>query len=588
MLGGYLWPEGAWGLRLRVVLAFTFILAAKLLNVWVPILYKEAVDALTPSVDRTALVLPVGVIVAYGLARVGSLGFNQLRDAVFEKVAQRAMRRSAVQVFEHLHGLSLRFHLDRQTGGLARAVERGTSAISSVLGVALFNILPTAFELILVLVILLRRFSWSFALVTAATVVIYVAFTVTTTEWRIKFRRQMNDADSRANTRAVDSLLNYETVKYFGNEKAEARAYDEALAKYERAAVRSQSSLSLLNLGQAFVVAGGVTMLMYMAAQGIVDGRLTVGDFVLVNTYMIQLAQPLNIFGWVYRSVKQSLVNMEQMFSLLGESSDVPESADAKSLGPGPRGVTFDSVTFGYDPRRPVLQRLTFSIGPGRRVALVGPSGSGKSTVARLLFRFYDPDEGAILVDGEDIRTLSLDALRRNIGIVPQDTVLFNDTLRMNLAYGRPTARFEEVEAAARQARIDGFVRSTPDGWDTMVGERGLKLSGGEKQRVAIARVFLKEPSILILDEATSALDSATEREIQSEMWAASEGRTTLIIAHRLSTVVDADEILVLVDGRIEERGTHDGLLAKNGRYASMWAEQQAEEDPDAALTVDA
>jgi ATP-binding cassette subfamily B protein len=574
----YLWPKGAPGLRVRVIVALAAILVAKVLNVWVPIFYKRAVDALSVEGDAK-LVLPTMAIVAYGLARIGALGFNQLRDAVFEKVAQRAMRTAAVRVFSHLHGLSLRFHLERQTGGLARAVERGTSAISSLLGIALFNVLPTAFELVLVLVVLLRNFDASFALVTGLTVVGYVAFTVWTTEWRLAFRRQMNDADSKANTRAIDSLLNYETVKYFGNERLETEAYDAALSKYERAAIKSQSSLSLLNLGQAAIVATGVTTLMFMAASGILAGDLTVGDFVLVNTYLIQLAQPLNIFGWVYRSVKQSLVNMEHMFSLLDQRPDIDDPDDARALGPGPREVRFESVSFGYDARRPVLHEVSFEIPPGKRVALVGPSGGGKSTIARLLFRFYDPTSGRITIDGHDLKDLSVASLRRAIGIVPQDTVLFNDTLEYNLSYARPTATHDEIEAAARAARIHEFIRATPDGYDTVVGERGLKLSGGEKQRVAIARVFLKSPSILILDEATSALDSATEREIQSEMWAASEGRTTLIIAHRLSTVVDADEILVLVDGRIRERGRHDDLLGQGGLYWSMWQQQQSEQE---------
>jgi len=574
-----LWPPGEAGLRARVVAALIAILSAKVLNVWVPIFYKRAVDALSVEGDG-AIVVPTLVILAYGLARVGALGFNQLRDAVFEKVAQRAMRKAAVRVFSHLHALSLRFHLQRQTGGLARAVERGTSAISSLLGIALFNILPTAFELVLVLVILLRNFDATFAGVTAGTVLGYVAFTVATTEWRLKFRRQMNEADNRANTRAIDSLLNYETVKYFGNEGLETEVYDAALSRYETAAIRSQSSLSLLNLGQALIVAAGVTTLMYMAASGIADGRLTVGDFVLVNTYLIQLAQPLNIFGWVYRSVKQSLVNMEHMFALLDERADVEDAPDAEALRPGPREVRFESVSFAYDPDRTVLEDVSFTIPPGRRVALVGPSGAGKSTVARLLFRFYDPTEGRITIDGRDIRDVSTSSLRRAIGIVPQDTVLFNDTLEYNLAYARPNATPEQIEAAARSARIDAFIRSTPKGYETVVGERGLKLSGGEKQRVAIARVFLKSPSILVLDEATSALDSATERQIQSEMWAASEGRTTLIIAHRLSTIVDADEIIVLVDGRVHERGRHDELLGHPGVYADMWRQQQAEEEP--------
>lgn len=572
----YLWPKGAWGLRLRVVVSLASILAAKGLNVWVPIFYKRAVDALGEDAADLAAV-PLGLIIAYGLARFGSLLFNQIRDAVFEKVGQRAVRQASLDVFQHLHGLSLRFHLQRQTGGLARDVERGTSAISSLLGVALFNVLPTLLELVLILAVLLGRFEPIFAVVTGVTVVAYVAFTIATTEWRMKFRRRMNEADSEASTRAIDSLLNYETVKYFGNEGLEANHYDTSLRRYEQAAIQSQSSLAALNSGQALLLGGGLTLLMYLAARGIVAGQLTVGDFVLVNTYLIQLAGPLNMFGWVYRSVKQSLVNMEKMFALLDVQPDVVDRPEAALLGPGPRAVAFEDVHFAYEPERPVLQGVDFEIPAGQRVALVGPSGSGKSTIARLLFRFYDVEQGRITVDGHDVRDISGASLRRAIGIVPQDTVLFNESIGYNIRYARASASDEEVEDAARKARIDGFIASTPGGYDTVVGERGLKLSGGEKQRVAIARVFLKEPSILILDEATSALDSATERAIQSEMWAASEGRTTLIIAHRLSTIVDADAILVMDQGRIVERGRHAELLARGGRYAEMWSKQLSE-----------
>jgi ATP-binding cassette, subfamily B, heavy metal transporter len=572
----YLWPKGQWGLRLRVVVSLVSILAAKGLNVWVPIFYKRAVDVLgEDDVDLAAI--PLGLILAYGLARFGSLLFNQIRDAVFEKVGQRAVRQASLDVFRHLHGLSLRFHLQRQTGGLARDVERGTSAISSLLGVALFNVLPTLLELVLILGVLLGRFEPVFAVVTGVTVVAYVGFTVVTTEWRIKFRRRMNEADSEASTRAIDSLINYETVKYFGNEGLEADNYDASLRRYEQAAIQSQSSLAALNSGQALILGGGLTLLMYLAARGIVVGRLTVGDFVLVNTYLIQLAGPLNLFGWVYRSVKQSLVNMERMFVLLDVQPDVLDRPEAALLAPGPRAVAFEDVHFGYEPERPVLRGVDFEVSAGQRVALVGPSGAGKSTIARLLFRFYDVDDGRITVDGQDLRNLSGASLRRAIGIVPQDTVLFNESIGYNIRYARASATEDEVKDAARKARIDRFIESTPDGYDTVVGERGLKLSGGEKQRVAIARVFLKEPSILILDEATSALDSATEREIQSEMWAASEGRTTLIIAHRLSTIVDADAILVMDQGRIVERGTHAELLARGGRYAEMWSKQLSE-----------
>ncbi|HJL41147.1 MAG TPA: ABC transporter ATP-binding protein/permease [Myxococcales bacterium LLY-WYZ-16_1] len=581
-LGPYLWPKGEPALRLRVVVALAAIFAGKVLNVWVPIFYKRAVDAL--ETDSGLPALPLALILAYGAARVGALLFNQVRDAVFETVGQRATRRAALNVFRHLHALSMRFHLRRQTGGLARAVERGTSAISSLLDVALFNVLPTLFELALVLVVLLQRFRPAFAGITLVTVVVYVAFTIWTTEWRLKFRRRMNEADSDASTKAIDSLLNYETVKSFGNEGFEATRYEEALGRYERAAVQSQTSLSVLNAGQAAIIGTGVTLLMYLAARGIVDGRLTVGDFVLVNTYLIQLAQPLNLFGWVYRSIKQHLVNMEQMFALLDERPDVQEDPRARALPPGPRTVSFEDVFFSYDPDRPILRGVSFDVPAGNRVALVGPSGAGKSTIARLLFRFYDVDAGAIRIDGIDVRELTVDSLRRSIGLVPQDTVLFNDTLAYNLAYARPEAGEAELRRAARQAQLHDFIARLPEGYETVVGERGLKLSGGEKQRVAIARVFLKEPSILVLDEATSALDSATEQQIQAQMRAVSEGRTTLIIAHRLSTIVDADEIVVLDRGRVVERGHHNELLGRNGLYADMWRKQLAEEAPARAV----
>ena len=579
----YLWPPGARGIKARVIFALACIGAAKAATVYTPLFYKQAVDTLSVDSDA-ALVLPLALILAYGLARVLSLGFNQLRDAVFEKVGQRAMRQAALKVFEHLHALSLRFHLSRQTGGLSRAIERGTKAIESVLNIAVFNIMPTLIEVTLVAGILWVMFDWSFALVTFATVIGYIVFTVTTTEWRLKFRRRMNEADSSANTKAIDSLLNYETVKYFSNEAHEAQRYDRALAGYERAAVQSQGSLSLLNTGQAAIVAGGMTLLMYMAARGIVAGTMTVGDFVLVNTYLMQLAQPLNLFGWVYRSVKQALVDMETMFGLMEEPLEVTDKPHAKPLAVNGGEIVFDDVHFAYDERRPILKGVSFRVGPGRKVAMVGPSGAGKSTVARLLFRFYDVSAGRILIDGQDIRDVEQLSLRQKIGIVPQDTVLFNDTIAYNIDYARPGSDYSEVERAARLAHIHDFISRTPDGYDTLVGERGLKLSGGEKQRVAIARVLLKAPPLLILDEATSALDTATEQEIQANLSEISEGRTTLVIAHRLSTVVDADEILVLDDGRIVERGDHGNLLAQGGMYAAMWQSQLAgEEDGDAA-----
>ncbi len=576
----YLWPPGEWGLRSRVIIAMLAIFAGKGATVVMPIFYKQAVDALSGETAQ-ALAVPVGLILAYGLARLLSLGFNQLRDAVFERVAQRALRRAGVAVFTHLHALSLRFHLGRQTGRLSRAIERGTKAIESVLGILLFNILPTFLELALVVGVLWGLLDFSFALVTLVTVGSYIAFTVYTTEWRLKFRRQMNEADSTANTKAIDSLLNYETVKYFNAEAHETGRYDRAMGRYEDAAVTSQMSLSLLNAGQIAIIAGGLTLLMYMAARGIVSGEMTVGDFVLVNTYLIQLAQPLNIFGWVYRSVKQSLVDMEQMFDLLREPQEVRDRPNAPALRLEQGAVRFEDVGFAYDKRRPILAHVGFHVPPGGKLAIVGPSGAGKSTIARLLFRFYDVSSGRILIDGQDIRHVDQLSLRQCIGIVPQDTVLFNDTIAYNIGYARPDLppgpeRDAAIARAARLAHLDAFIAKLPDGYETLVGERGLKLSGGEKQRVAIARVFLKEPRILLLDEATSALDTATEREIQANLQAVALGRTTLVIAHRLSTVTDADEILVLEDGQIVERGDHGTLLALGGQYAAMWARQSA------------
>lgn len=572
----YLWPKGSIALRTRVTVALLSIVAAKGVGVVVPIFYKEAVDAL--GVEGGAAAIPLGAIVGYGLARIISLAFNQLREIVFERVEQQAVRRAAIRVFEHLHALPLAFHLGRQTGGLGRAIERGTRAMSSLLSVTLFNLLPTLFELILVVAVLLGFFDSRFALVVGATVVSYAAFTIMTTEWRLKFRRRLVEADKVASTRAVDSLLNFETVKYFGNEGLEADRYDSALKSYEEAAVKSQSSLGLLNLGQAAIVAGGLTFLMWMAAGGIVDGTMSVGDFVLVNTYLMQLAQPLNIFGWVYRSVKQNLVDMDHMFELLEEQSAVPDAPDAEPLIIPEGRVRFEDVSFGYDARRPILKGVSFEIPPGQTVALVGPSGGGKSTIARLLFRFWDPGGGRISIDGQDLREVTQESLRNAVGIVPQDTVLFNESIEYNLEYARPGATRSELEEAARLAAIAGFIKETPDGWSTEVGERGLKLSGGEKQRMAIARVFLKGPRVVVLDEATSALDTATEREIQDNLRDVARGRTTLVIAHRLSTVVDADEILVLDQGQVVERGRHEDLLEQGGLYAAMWQRQRDEE----------
>lgn len=570
----YLWPRNEMELRVRVVAAIVCLFIAKIANVYVPVLYKHAIDALGTTAGTIA-VLPVGMILAYGLARVLSLAFGELRDAIFAKVAQRSIRAVALNVFRHLHALSLRFHLERQTGGLSRSVERGTKAIQTLLSFMLFNILPTLLEILLVCAILWGMFNIWFALATFLTVVLYIAYTLVVTEWRTKFRREMNEMDNQANTKAIDSLLNYETVKYFGNEEHEARRYDNALSFYEKAAVRSQTSLSLLNIGQAAIISIGLTVVMYMAARGIMNGTMTIGDFVLVNTYLLQLYQPLNFFGFVYREIKQGLADMEKMFELLEIDREIADAPGAKALDVAGATVTFRDVEFGYDPRRPILKGVSFTVPAGRTVAIVGPSGAGKSTISRLLFRFYDPNSGGILIDGQDISTITQSSLRAAIGIVPQDTVLFNDTIFYNIAYGRPGASVEEVERAAKLAHIHDFVLRLPDGYKSMVGERGLKLSGGEKQRVAIARTILKQPDILLFDEATSALDTHTEREIQANLREVSRGRTTLVIAHRLSTVIDADEIIVLEDGSIVERGRHAELLARRGAYAAMWTRQQ-------------
>ncbi|KGD92170.1 metal ABC transporter permease [Achromobacter sp. RTa] len=570
----YLWPPGRTGLKARVVAALLCLFAAKAATVYVPLLYKQAVDELGKGAPGTVTV-PLGLILAYGTARVFSLLFSELRDAIFARVGQHAIHAVGLQIFKHLHALALRFHLARQTGGLNRAIERGTKGIQTLLSFLLFNILPTFFEIGLVCVVLWKMFDAWLALATGTTVILYMAYTLIVTEWRTKFRRQMNETDSEANTKAIESLLNYETVKYFGNEEHEARRYDASLTRYERAAVRSQVSLSILNIGQAAIISAGLTLVMWMAATGIAEGRYTLGDFVLVNTYLLQLYSPLSFFGFIYREIKQAMVDMERMFELLGQDREVADRPHAHPLRVTGGEVEFRDVRFGYDARRPILKGVSFTIPAGRTVAVVGTSGAGKSTIARLLFRFYDADGGAILIDGQDARNVTQASLRAAIGVVPQDTVLFNDTIRYNIGYGRPDAGDAEIEAAARLAHIHDLIMAMPDGYQTMVGERGLKLSGGEKQRVAIARTLLKNPAIFLFDEATSALDTHTEREIQANLREVSQGRSTLIIAHRLSTVADADEIIVLAEGRIIERGRHMDLLAQRGVYAGMWARQQ-------------
>ena len=557
----------------RILVALACLVLAKLALLGVPMLLKRIVDAL--GVPATASALPAGLLLAYGGARLASTLFTELRQIVFARVMARSARTVQLKVFRHLHALSLRFHLDRKTGGIARDVERGGSAISDLLDWTLYTILPTLLEVLLVTVVLVWLYDWGFAAITLGTIAVYSLWTFRVTEWRTRFYRAAIDAESASSTRAVDALLNYETVKYFNNEEHEARRYDASLRTVEEAQVKSLKTLGVLNLGQAAIVAIGVTALMWRAAAGVVEGSLSLGDLVLVNAYLLQLSAPLNYLGMMYREVKQALTNIEKLFGLLDEHLDVQDRPGATALATRRPRVRFRGVRFGYDARRTILHDIDFEIAPGETVAVVGHSGSGKSTLARLLYRFYDIDDGAIEIDGHDLRSLTQASLRAAIGIVPQDTVLFNDTVAYNIAYGRTGATQQEVEAAARAARIHDFIAATPKSYDTMVGERGLKLSGGEKQRVAIARALLKDPAILIFDEATSALDSRSERAIQAELARIAEGRTTLVIAHRLSTVMDADQILVMEAGRIVERGTHQALLAAGGRYAAMWALQQ-------------
>jgi len=566
----------------RVVIALVFLVSAKLANVGVPLVMKEVIDGLDAE---TALVaVPVALLAIYGILRFSTTLFAELRDVVFIRVTQRAIRRVALGVFRHLHSLSLRFHLERQTGGMTRDIERGTNGISTLLSYLLFSIFPVVLEFALVAAVLLNRFDWRFAAITFGAVAVYIAFTVLITEWRMEIRRRANELDSKANTRAIDSLLNYETVKYFGNEDFEARRYDENLRKYEDAATKSESSLGLLNIGQSLIIAAAVTALMVLAAEGVVARTFTLGDLVLVNGLLIQLYIPLNVLGMVYRNVKQSLLDMDRMFKLLSEHQEVQDRPGAPELPAGPATVEFRGVDFSYEKKRQILFDVSFAIPAGHRVAVVGHSGSGKSTLARLLYRFYDVSQGKILANGVDIKDLRQSSLRAAIGIVPQDTVLFNDTILYNIRYGRPEASDEEVIEAARAAHIHEFIESLPEGYQAMVGERGLKLSGGEKQRVAIARALLKNPRILIFDEATSALDSRAEKAIQAELERVSQGRTTLVIAHRLSTVMDADQILVLSHGRIVERGAHRQLLDLQGEYARMWALQQEQAEAKAKL----
>ncbi|MBI1888103.1 MAG: ABC transporter ATP-binding protein/permease [Nitrosomonadales bacterium] len=565
-----------WEFKWRVVVALGLLVLAKLANVSVPLVLKEIIDALDSS--HAVLAVPVFLVIGYGVLRLFSTLFGELRDAVFAKVTQRAIRRVALQVFEHLHSLSLRFHLDRQTGGMSRDIERGTRGISFLLNFMLFNILPTLLEIGLVAAILFSKYNAWFAVITFVTLLIYIAFTLFVTEWRMVVRRSMNDLDSKANSRAIDSLLNYETVKYFGNEQYEARRYDENMQRWEVAAVRNTTSLAYLNAGQSLIVAIGITALMLLAADEVVKGKMTLGDLVLVNVFMIQLYMPLHFLGFVYREIRHALADMERMFSLLHEHREIADAPDAQVLPVDQAGVQFERVSFGYAPDRQILFDVSFAIPEGRTVAVVGASGAGKSTLSRLLFRFYDVQQGRILINGLDVREVTQSSLRAAIGIVPQDTVLFNDTIYYNIAYGRPDATRDEIIAAAQAAHIHEFIESLPQGYESMVGERGLKLSGGEKQRVAIARAILKNPAILIFDEATSALDSKSEKAIQAELRTIAQNRTTLVIAHRLSTVVDADQILVMDRGRIVERGSHRELLAQNRIYAQMWNLQKQEE----------
>ncbi|MBR3370022.1 MAG: ABC transporter ATP-binding protein/permease [Rhodobacteraceae bacterium] len=573
----YLWPKGELWVRRRIVLALIMLVIAKLVAVGTPFFYKAAVDALAGEGAAWMLALgAVGLTIAYGMARLMEIAFQELRNVLFTRVGQRALRKLALETFEHIHRLSLRYHITRKTGGLSRIIERGVKGVEFLLRFLLFSIFPLILQLLMIAVIFFLMFDVWYLVAVVATISLYVWFTFRITEWRVKQRREMNRQDTDANQKAIDSLLNFETVKYFNAEGMEARRYDGAMAQYETAAVATNYSLAFLNFGQAFLITTGLVVVMVMAAIGVQNGALTVGDFVLVNAYMIQITMPLNFLGTVYREIRQALVDMAEMFDLLDQPPDVTDAPDARPLKVGGGEIRFDNVQFGYDAARPILKGIDLTVRAGQTVAIIGPSGSGKSTIGRLLFRFYDVTGGAVLIDGQDLRHVTQSSLHNAIGVVPQDTVLFNDTIAYNIAYGRDGATREEVEDAARAARIHDFICSLPEGYDTAVGERGLKLSGGEKQRVGIARTLLKNPPILLLDEATSALDTQTERSIQDSLRQMGQGRTVITIAHRLSTVVDADLIVVLDDGQIVETGTHDDLLPRNGHYTAMWERQRA------------
>jgi ATP-binding cassette, subfamily B, heavy metal transporter len=593
-----------WQYKWRVMAALTFMIGAKVANVGVPLLLKQLVDTMNPTATQALLVVPVALLLGYGLLRLSTSLFTELRELVFSKATEGAARSISLEVFRHLHNLSLRFHLERQTGGMTRDIERGTRAVRTLIGFTLFNIAPTLIEMALVLTLLAVKFDAWFAWITVAALILYITFTITVTEWRTQFRIKMNEMDGQAHTRAIDSLLNYETVKYFNNEAFEAKRYDENLEKFRAASVKSQTTLSMLNTGQQLIIATALVAMLWRATQGVVDGRMTLGDLVMVNAFMIQLYIPLNFLGVIYREIKQSLTDLDKMFTLMEREREIADLPDAPALQIYPKtglntplagifnadgaidsiansnsaspDISFHNVHFAYEASRPILHGISFNVPAGKTVAVVGPSGAGKSTLARLLFRFYDVQQGTVAIAGQDIKTVTQTSVREAIGIVPQDTVLFNDTVAYNIAYGRPGATQAQVEEAAKSARIHDFIVSTPLGYQTMVGERGLKLSGGEKQRVAIARTLLKNPPILIFDEATSALDSANERAIQAELQSVAQNKTTLVIAHRLSTVVDAHEILVMDAGHIVERGNHTQLLAQSGVYARMWALQQS------------